>query len=117
MMMAQFMLAGSGFGAGGKKRKMNATARKQIAVMLIGIPKAPRLNLDAGNLSPRRSRLASIVQITTIYDVNSPVVPTDRIILNAAVEPISISDSRLVTVRVRYTELVGTPFDRTWERN
>lgn len=106
--LAQFMPASPGLGTDGKNRKKNPRAKKHRAMMLIGIPKRPRLNLVAGNFSPR-TRLATTEEMQTMYDVNRPVVERERMMLNAAVEPMMIRARMLANVKVTQTAFVGTP--------
>ena len=84
------MPAASGLGAAGKNRNKNAIQRKQMAKMLIGMPSLPRLNREGGNRSPR-SRLVRMTPMTTRYEVKRPVAETDKMMLNAVVEPMMIS--------------------------
>lgn len=48
----QFMDAGSGFGADGKKASTKNKINKATDTMLIGRPHFPRLNFDLGNGAP-----------------------------------------------------------------
>lgn len=51
--IAQFMSAGAGLGAAGKKAKTHKKRRNNIETMLMGNPNFPRLNFDGNNGSPR----------------------------------------------------------------
>lgn len=80
------MSPGAGIGTAGKKRKKNASTRKHRAKMLTNMPARPRLNLLAGNCSFRR-RLVSTDATQVMYEVKRPVPETERMMLNAAVDP------------------------------
>lgn len=49
----QFMDVPFGLGALGKNWKIQATSRKDIAMILMALPDLPRLNREGGNGSPR----------------------------------------------------------------
>ena len=64
-----------------------------------------------------RKRLTKTQLITTMYDVKSPVADTERMMLNAVVEPMMIRAIKHVKPRVTYIALAGTPEPgRTRER-
>jgi hypothetical protein len=89
--MPQFIVAGSGDGAAGKNKNRNATLRKHMAMRLTTIPMVRGIvKREAGNGSLRNLR-ARTVPMTTRYEVKRPVAETDRIMLNAVVEPMMIS--------------------------
>lgn len=50
----QFIPSGVGFGALGKKEKLNATDKNNIAIPFTKTPALPRLNRDGRRGSPRR---------------------------------------------------------------
>jgi hypothetical protein len=59
------MLSGVGFGAAGKKRKINANDRKASAMPLTRMPNFPRLKREGRRGSPRR-RFAKMQAMTTM---------------------------------------------------
>lgn len=105
---AQFMSAIAGWGADGKKAKIQRKSRNNTAMMFMGNPNLPRLNFDGNSGSPRI--LFNITQPIDIkYDVYIAAAPREMTCIKATLEPRLINDSKRTNVIVTYTELSGTP--------
>lgn len=90
------MPAAFGASAAGKNKNRNATLRKHIAITLTTIPMVLGISKrEAGNGLLQTLR-ASTVPMTTRYEADRPVAETDRMMLNAVVEPMIISAKMLV---------------------
>lgn len=106
--IAQFISAGAGLGTVGKKAKIHRKNRNSTAIMLMGKPHLPKLNLDGSSGSPR-ILFNAIHDIEIIYVVNIAETPRARTCWKATAEPRVINDSRSTNMIVTYDELSGTP--------
>ena len=91
----QFMPATPGLGTAGKNMNVQATDKKQRAMMLIGVPHLPRSNREAGNGSPRK-RFVSMQAMQMMYEESSPVSVSVVKMKKAVDDPITITDSTMV---------------------
>ena len=79
-----------------------------MAIMLIGSPNLPRLNLEGNSGSPRI--LFNATQpIDLMYEVNIAAAPREMTCMKATLEPRLINDNSSTKRIVIYTELSGTP--------
>lgn len=90
----------------GKNIKTQTTRRYNTAPMLIKMPELPRLQRRAGSGPPRRRRRMSKVK-EMIYVARIALMAKEPMALNATVDPMLISDKRVVMVKVRRTAFKG----------
>lgn len=103
-----------GSGAAGKNKKIKATPRNKRARPLTRNPILPRLNREGRRASPL-IRFANTQEMTTMYEDTSPSCPRDVMTLNAIVDPMMMSESRVVQPKVTRTAFTGTSQPgRTW---
>lgn len=102
----QFIVSGSTVEVSGKKANTNTGHKKHRAPILIAMPKRPSVHLCGGRGWPLM-RLSSTQAIVMIYeDIIAPMVRV-TIARSAVVEPMLISDKRIVTTRETITAFKG----------
>jgi hypothetical protein len=102
----QFIVAGVTTTDVGKKAKTQTTRRNSTAPMLIARPNLPRVHRRGGSGFPTRRRLIRVL-IEMMYVPRSAETANEPMALKAAEDPILISDSNAVMMKVRMTALRG----------
>lgn len=92
--------------ATGKNTKTQTTSKNTRAPRLMKMPKRPRDQRLGGSGGPRR-RLRIKVMKDIMYVPSRAETAREPIALNATVEPMLISDSRVVMMKVSRTALRG----------
>jgi hypothetical protein len=102
----QFIVSGVTVEVSGKKANTNTGHKKHSAPMLIAIPNRPSVHLCGGSGWPL-IRLRSTQPIVMMYeDIIAPIVRV-TMASSAVVEPILMSDKRIVTTRETITAFKG----------
>jgi len=98
----QFMVVVVGWGAPGKKLMTKASERNAIAPTLTKMPALPRSNARSRRGCFRILRSAT-QHIEIRYEDSNAARPSDRIWLNATVEPMLMSENSTDVVMVKKT--------------
>ena len=102
----QFIVSGSTVEVSGKKANTNTGNRKHRAPILIAMPNRPSVHLRGGRGCPL-IRLRSTHPIVMIYeDIIAPMVRV-TMARSAVVEPMLMSDKRMVTTSETITAFNG----------
>lgn len=106
MRLLQFIVSGFTLEALGKNDRTNISDKYNTETMLTGPPHRPRLQRACGNFSPLY--LLIITQrIDMMYEEIRAATPRDIMAFNAVLEPMLISDKRIVTHRETTTAFSG----------
>ena len=106
MRQFQFIVVVVTTAVGGKKEKIQKTARKHKAMMLTKAPHRPRDQRREGRLGPVTRRRSS-VEIETIYEVSSSEAEREATASIATVLPRLMSDKIDVTMKLMKIALRG----------
>ena len=104
--LPQFIVSGFTLAALGKNDSINISDKYNTETMLIGPPHRPRLQRAWGNFSPLY-RLIMTQEIDMMYEEISAPTPRDIMAFKAVLEPMLISDRRIVTHRETTTAFNG----------